>query len=65
MVVLNKVDLVDTEHLEEVTSLIDGEFGLQTVKVSAKTEWNLDVLTKQILGLYSQMGASPPPSPED
>lgn len=65
MVVLNKVDLVDTEHLEEVTSLIDGEFGLPTVMVSAKTEWNLDVLTEQIRGLYSQMGASPPPSPED
>lgn len=63
IVVLNKVDLVDVEHLEEVASLIDEQFGLPTVKVSAKTEWNLDLLTDQIRGLYSQMGAISPPPP--
>ena len=65
IVVLNKVDLVDAEHLEEVTSLIDQQFELPTVKVSAKTGWNLDLLTEQILGLYSQMGAISPPVPGD
>jgi len=65
IVVLNKVDLVDAERLEEVTSLVDKEFGLPLVKISAKTEWNLDGLTEQIRGLYSQIGANPPSSPED
>jgi GTP-binding protein HflX len=64
IVVLNKVDLVDDEHLEEVTSLVATEFGLPSVLVSAKTEWNLDVLSEQIRGLHGQLGASPLPSPE-
>jgi 50S ribosomal subunit-associated GTPase HflX len=65
IVVLNKVDLVDAEHLEEVASLIDQQFELPTVKVSAKTGWNLDLLTEQIRGLYSQIGAISPPAPGD
>ena len=65
IVVLNKVDSVDPEHIEEVASLIDEQFGLPTVRVSAKTEWNLNLLTEQIRGLYSQIGAISPPTPGD
>ena len=62
IVVLNKVDSVDAERLEEVSSLIDEQFGFPKVRVSAKTEWNLDLLTEQIRELYSQMGAISPPA---
>jgi GTP-binding protein HflX len=60
LIVLNKVDLLDSEQAEIVVTFLDSTYDFPSVKVSAKTEWNLDGLTDRIRQLYEQVGPNLP-----
>ena len=56
LVVLNKMDLVDTETLEQYTAIVLTDYGFHSVQVSVETGQNLEKLVTTTQQVYSEVG---------